>query len=290
MATVRVGTCSWVYPSWQGLVYSAAKEIDYLAEYAEHYDCVEVDRWFWSQFGLGKVRLPDARDVLAYRGAVPDTFRFGVKAPDSITLTHLRRKGKASPLIGNPDFLSNTLFDRFLDRLGPLHDVLGPVMFQFEYLNRQKAASRSAFLDALHDFARGLPAGFTYGIEIRNARWLDASFIEFLRDVNLIPVLISGYWMPHLADLFSEHLERLRLFDTVIVRLMGQDRKTMEDATGSVWNTLVARHDRELDEVCEALSSLAGGTTHPFLFVNNHYEGAAPLTIERIRERLAMKP
>ena len=28
-----VGTCSWKYPSWKGLVYSQPKGINYLAEY-----------------------------------------------------------------------------------------------------------------------------------------------------------------------------------------------------------------------------------------------------------------
>jgi hypothetical protein len=32
-------------------VYSNAPHINYLAEYAERYDCVEVDQWFWSLHG-----------------------------------------------------------------------------------------------------------------------------------------------------------------------------------------------------------------------------------------------
>ena len=38
----RIGTCSWRFPSWTGLVYSAAEGIDHLAEYAGRYDTVEV--------------------------------------------------------------------------------------------------------------------------------------------------------------------------------------------------------------------------------------------------------
>jgi uncharacterized protein YecE (DUF72 family) len=51
MAELRTGTCSWKFPSWHGLVYSAPKGIDYLAEYAHHYNTVEIDQWFWSLFG-----------------------------------------------------------------------------------------------------------------------------------------------------------------------------------------------------------------------------------------------
>lgn len=34
MSSLRIGTCSWKYPSWEGLVYSVAKDINYLEEYA----------------------------------------------------------------------------------------------------------------------------------------------------------------------------------------------------------------------------------------------------------------
>jgi uncharacterized protein YecE (DUF72 family) len=43
----HIGTCSWKYPSWRGLVYSDSGQ-NYLQEYAQHYSCVEVDQWFWS--------------------------------------------------------------------------------------------------------------------------------------------------------------------------------------------------------------------------------------------------
>ena len=33
------------------MVYSAPKGINYLEAYAEHYETVEIDRWFWSLFG-----------------------------------------------------------------------------------------------------------------------------------------------------------------------------------------------------------------------------------------------
>ena len=49
-STVRIGTCSWKYDAWRGLVYSQNPE-NYLQEYAKRYDCVEVDQWFWSLYG-----------------------------------------------------------------------------------------------------------------------------------------------------------------------------------------------------------------------------------------------
>ena len=288
MGTLRMGTCSWRYPSWEGLVYSTGQGIDHLAEYAGHYDCVEIDRWFWSLFEPGQLRLPEKRDAAVYRAAVPDTFRFGVKAPNSLTLPHYHRKRKTDPAVANPHFLSPDVAAEFLDRIAPLHDLLGPVMFQFEYLNRQKMPSRAAFEEAFGAFAEDLPSGFTYGVEIRNARWLDADFLSLVESIGMIPVLISGYWMPPLGDLLRLHAKQLVSFERVVIRLMGRDRAAIEKTTGKVWDRIVEPHDSELDAVAETLEAWTRSGPSPFLFINNHYEGSAPLTLERIRQRLGM--
>jgi uncharacterized protein YecE (DUF72 family) len=96
LGELRIGTCSWKYASWRGLVYSDAPDINYLQEYAKRYNTVEVDQWFWSLFGRDAVRLPNPADTQAYRLSVPDDFRFSIKAPDSLTLTHLRKKDRSN--------------------------------------------------------------------------------------------------------------------------------------------------------------------------------------------------
>jgi hypothetical protein len=48
---LRIGTCSWNYSEWQEIGIYSAKQVrhyDYLPEYAEHFNTVEVDQWFWS--------------------------------------------------------------------------------------------------------------------------------------------------------------------------------------------------------------------------------------------------
>lgn len=101
---IYIGTCSWKYPSWKGLVYSRAKPANYLAEYSSKYNCVEVDQWFWSLFGASVV-LPRADVVREYAASVPESFRFGIKVPNSITLTHHYNKGRKGPLIPNEHFV-----------------------------------------------------------------------------------------------------------------------------------------------------------------------------------------
>ena len=48
------------------------------------------------------IGLPDPGDVTNYRAAVPADFAFSVKAPNSLTLTHVYRKTKNEPLVANP--------------------------------------------------------------------------------------------------------------------------------------------------------------------------------------------
>src|SRR5512139_1419456 len=91
---LRLGTCSWKYDSWKGLIYEPGKTYradDYLADYARHLGSVEIDQWFWSLFP-GGLRLPDPAVVKRYAESVPDDFVFTVKAPNALTLTHYYAK------------------------------------------------------------------------------------------------------------------------------------------------------------------------------------------------------
>ena len=285
---LRIGTCSWKFPSWKGLVYPAEKGINYLEHYARRYDTVEVDRWFWSLFGEGSVGLPEPADVEEYRRSVPNDFVFTVKAPNSVTLTHYYRKEKSDPLVENPHFLSPSLFRTFLSQLDPLADTLGPVMLQFEYLNLQKMTSQTHFLDLLSAFVEELPAGYRFGLEIRNPKYLGESLFEFMLRYRVSPVLLQGYWMPAVADVYADWRSLLHPHREIVVRLLGRDRKGMEKRTGKQWDRIVAPQDEELAAIIEMVENLVSAGVDVYVNVNNHYEGSAPLTIERIRGMIGL--
>jgi len=288
MSRLRIGTCSWRFPSWAGIVYSAAEGIDHLAEYARRYVTVEVDRWFWSLFGDGEPRLPESSDVEACRLAVPDGFRFTVKAPDALTLTHRRPKAKGDPLIPNPHFLDPDLFARFLASLEPLGGTLGPIILQFGYLNRQHVAGQAELLERLGRFVEAAPAGHQYALEIRNPKWLDEAQFRFVADHGLVPVPLQGYWMPPIWETYREHRDILDGARTVVIRLHGPDREGMEEQTGRRWDRLVVRRDDELAAIVPMVQDLLDAGVDVYLNVNNHYEGCAPLTIERIEAMLGI--
>lgn len=283
LAELRIGTCSWKFPSWHGLVYSAPKRINYLEEYAHRYDTVEIDQWFWSLFGQDKVKLPRPAVVAEYRAAVPDDFRFTVKAPNSVTLTHFYKQVKADPLVANPHLFSPTLFEQFLSLLAPLHDLLGPIMFQFEYLNRKKIPAQERFLTLFEAFAQQIPHAHRYAVETRNGKYLNRPFFEFLERNGLSPVLLQGYWMPPIADVYRKWGEAIRQHEVVVIRLLGPDRQGIEKVTQKRWNQIVAPRDEELAQAVEIVQDLLTHGVNVYLNVNNHYEGSAPLTIERIK-------
>lgn len=301
MAVVRIGTCSWKYASWVGLVYSAAKDINFLAEYAAQFDTVEIDQWFWSLHGPERVSLPREEVVREYAAAVPATFRFTVKAPDSVTLTHFRRKGGAAPLVENPHFLSSELFLRFLDSLRPMHGLLGPVMLQFEYLNRQKMASRTEFLDRLDRFLGALPRDVPLGVETRNPNYLTAPFFALLAAHGVAPVFLQGYYMPPVWEVAARPGATPAAHPVLapdparsrppahVIRLHGPDRGGMEERSGGRWDRIVEARDEELPRVTALLRELLARDVDVFLNVNNHYEGSAPLSIVKIRALLGLE-
>ena len=135
MAELIIGTCSWKYESWRGVVYSDSSKINYLKEYSKHFKSVEIDQWFWSLHGENKVSLPDPKVIEAYKMSVPNEFKFSVKLPNSISLTHFYKKSKTEPLKENPYFFSVELYKQIMQLLGSFGDMLGPCMLQFEYLN-----------------------------------------------------------------------------------------------------------------------------------------------------------
>jgi uncharacterized protein YecE (DUF72 family) len=284
MAKLRIGTCSWKYDSWRGLVYPNKEKINYLKEYSEHFDTVEVDQWFWSLHGMNKVVLPKPEMIKSYKQSVPANFKFSIKLPNSITLTHLYKKEKDEMLVPNTHFLSNDLLMEFLGTLKPIKNNLGPLMFQFEYFNKEKMKSQIEFNGLMRDFSSRLPEGFQFAVEIRNPNYLNESYFQFLRENKLAHVFLQGYYMPQIFEIYKKFKDYIK--DFAVIRLHGPDRKGMETRTGNEWNKIVEPRDDELIKLVEMINELLERKVDIYLNVNNHYEGSAPLTIMKIEKLL----
>ena len=282
---LHIGSCSWKFPSWEGLVYTSREPASFLAEYSRSFRTVEIDQWFWSLFGRETIRLPDPRDVARYLSEVDREFRFGVKAANSVTLTHLYKQARRDAGKENPHFLSPELMRSFLERIAPMRGQIDSLMLQFEYLNKQKMSGPDEFLRRLGEFFNEVPPDWPYAVELRNPNYLKAPYFDFLKERGVRHVFCHGYYMPPVYETYRAFGDRIE--GSTVIRLLGWDRSGIEKRTGKKWHSLVEPHDEELDRIASMVRDLLGRGVDVAVYVNNHYEGSAPLTIGRLNERLS---
>jgi len=283
MSEFRIGTCSWKYDSWKGIVYPEFGEFDNLEEYSKLYNTVEIDQWFWSLFAPSKVLLPNSNTAKDYKQKIPNDFLFTIKVPNSLTLTHYYRKNNKEQLIKNPHFLSIDLFNDFIKSIKPLKDNIGCLIFQFEYLNKEKMFSQDNFQNIFIDFLDNAgDMAPLVGVEIRNPNYLNKSFFDFLSLHKIIPVLLVGYYMPDIQETYSKLKDYLKT--KVVFRLHGPNRSRIEKISGENWNKIYIDRKEELLKLSKIFNELLTKNVDVFVNVNNHFEGSAPLTIKRITE------
>ena len=285
MSILRFGTCSWKYESWEGIVYTESSSKNYLKEYSKKFDTVEVDQWFWSLFTPAKVVLPQKKVVEEYNKSVPADFLFTIKVPNSLTLTHFYNESKSDALVPNPYFLSRELFEQFLDSISPMKEKIGCLIFQFEYLNKQKMNSLSEFKLKLSDvFGHLNHKTPTIGIELRNPNYLNEKYFSFLEELNLAPVFLEGYYMPPVTDIYNKFKKYVNTL--AVIRLHGPDRKGIEKIANENWIQIYISRDKEIKSLLELIKDLTSREVDLFVNVNNHFEGSAPLTIQKIKQNL----
>jgi len=266
---LHIGTCSWNYDSWVGLVYDQPelRSVDYLAQYAKRYRMVEVDSWFY--------KIPSLREVEEYAAAVDSGFRFVVKVPQDITLTH--KRGGIEP---NPAFLSAELFSHFLERLEPIQAQIGAIILEFEHLSRQKMADQQIFIEKLQGFLDRIPRDIAIALEPRNGQYLNEEWFSFLAKAKVSHVFSEKLYMPPITELFARYVGLLG--DRVVISLLGGDRKAIEEASGGRWDRIIDPKP-QLPGIAAMVSSLAASGREVHVDVNNHYEGSAPKSIERLK-------
>ncbi len=149
------GTSGYSYKSWRGTFYpEALKAEDWLGYYASQLRAVEINNTFY--------RMPRAHVVEGWRDAVPDSFRFALKASRRIT-HQLKLKNAEEPL-------------RYLaERAAILEHKLGAVLFQLPPALRADPERLSALLSA---WPRELPCA----LEFRHGSWFAPQFLEQLAE------------------------------------------------------------------------------------------------------------
>ena len=86
--------------------------------------------------------------------------------------------------------------------------------------------------------------------------------------------------MPNIYDTFWNFESFIN--NNSVIRLHGFDRKGIEERTKKIWNEIVDPQDEDLIQIIEMIKHLGEKKVDLYLNVNNHYEGSAPLTINKI--------
>jgi uncharacterized protein YecE (DUF72 family) len=211
--------------------------------------------------------------------STPKDFKFTIKCPNAITMPFHRGK-KGEVLEVNTKFLNTDFFLKFVDSVSALVSKIGLFIFQFEYLNKEKVPSKNSFFDKLGNFLEELPKDLSYAIELRNPKWVDDSFFNLIALSKSTPVLLQGYWMEDVVETIDKY--KSKIGDTICLRLHGEDREGMEEKTGEDWSKIIRNKDEEIEKIAGTIKYLYENGKKIFININNHYEGSAPLTIEKM--------
>jgi uncharacterized protein YecE (DUF72 family) len=92
--------------------------------------------------------------------------------------------------------------------------------------------------------------------------------------------------MPSIFELYEKFKNKIN--SLVVIRLHGGDRKDIEERTKNIWNEIVDPRGDELAKLGGMVQDLREKDHRVFINVNNHYEGSAPKTIEKIKALLKM--
>ncbi len=288
---VRLGTSSWSFPGWAGLVYDPAANVDEsalarhgLAAYARHplLRTVGLDRSYHAPLS--------ASDFARCAAQVPNDFRFVVKAwQDLVRPSVVEETAWHRGLARNPHFLAGSVAEAAV--LHParegLGEKLGVVLFQFPPLRRSESGTPAAFATRLAAFLAALPRGLAYAVELRTRELLTRAFAHVLQEAGASPGFVVHPAMPPLARQVAV-CEPTR-YPLLVVRWMLGAGQTDEGA-----GLRYQPFDRLVDEdpvvryaVAGLIRDAARDGKPAYVIANNKAEGSAPLTLVALARALA---
>jgi uncharacterized protein YecE (DUF72 family) len=283
---VRLGTSSWHFPGWRGIVWAdtvAPGDLSRqgLTAYSQHplFSSVGVDRSFYAPLS--------SRQYAAYAEQVPENFRFVVKAPSLLTSQWLPGDGGFRGG-NNPQFLdAKYALEQFVEPVREgLGSKAGQLLFQFSPLGRTLTRAPERFIAQLQEFLGRLPQGPLYAVEVRDDRIINRRFFASLKEVGvrycvgvhprMPPVAaqaaaMSGFgsgpllirWNLKAGYSYEEARTRFTPFD----QLLDEDSATRDSIAQLCMATVSAGHE------CTIIT-------------NNKAEGSAPLTLVKLAQAI----
>lgn len=258
---IRLGSCAWSFEEWRGNFYPAELPAARWLEFYSHYfPAVEVDSTFY--------HVPAETAVRRWAEHTPASFRFACKLPREIT--HVRQLRDCEKELA-----------AFLRALEPLGPKLQVILVQLPPFFAPKD-SRTA----LREFLQQLPRDFRFAFEFRHPGWHRPQIISLLEKHR-----VCWVW----ADTSPLNERNLAPFeflplttDFLYLRLLG-DYATKYDPGGERvhrYGKLLWKREAALESWALKIERHLAETRSVWSFVNNHFEGFAPETCQRLANRL----
>jgi uncharacterized protein YecE (DUF72 family) len=269
---IRLGTSSWAFPGWKGIVYDREASQTTLSRHGlRAYSrnpllrAVAIDRTYYGPIPASEFR--------GYAGQVHETFRFLVKAHEALT-----RPG-----------------EHYLDRSYAVEEVIAPaveglgtkaavLLLQFPPQSVRNLGGPQRFAEDLTRFLRDLPREILYAVELRNPELLTPRYLEALEESSACHCYNVHPSMPDVSDQASRAAGAR--FPALVVRWMLRRDRDYEEAREDFrpFHRIAAEDSSSraaIARLCRA------ATTPAFVIVNNKAEGSAPLSVFQLAEEIS---
>ncbi|QYY24268.1 DUF72 domain-containing protein [Diaphorobacter sp. MNS-0] len=297
--TLRLGTSSWSYPGWQGLVWEGAHSEQLLARkglpvLAQHplMRTVSIDRSFY--------RPLTASDYARYAAQVPADFRFVVKAPSLVTDALVRSEdGRGRE--PNPAFLDAQLTAQefVAPALEGLGQRTGALVFQLSPLPWNLLDRLPEVLERLRTLLQAQPAlcptapDAVLAVEVRDPEWLAPAHLPHFADVLRSSGATYCLGLHARLSPLAEQLPLLRLLwpGPLVCRwnLNPVHGPQGYEAAEKGYAPYDRIHDPDPDNLAllaRTVAGICGRGQNAFVTISNHAEGCAPLTAQRLAEQV----
>jgi uncharacterized protein YecE (DUF72 family) len=278
---LRLGTSSWSFPGWRGIVYGegatqARLARSGLAAYARHplLRTAGLDRTYYAAL--------TTEDYASYAAQVPPGFRFLVKAPEALTIARYPTHERYGALRGtdNPTFLDAAWAEDTL--VGPacegLADTLGVILFQMPPQPAWALGGRERFAERLARFLGALPVGPVYAVELRTDKLLGDSYAQALASPDAVHCFNVHPTMPDVA-LQAATIDPSR-GPALVVRWMlgGEQRYEAARERYRPFDALVDEDPPARGAIAELCADAVQRGRPAYCVINNKAEGSAPLS------------
>lgn len=286
---LRLGTSSWSFPGWKGILYGGDPSASLLAKrglgaYAQNplFRTVGIDRSYY--------RPLDLADWRSYAEQVPADFRAISKAWSEVsTLVFPKmagdRAGQPNPKFLDPEIAMERVVLPCIEGFGA---NAGPIVFEISPVPRGHLPPVGEVVERIDRLLAKLPHELDYAFELRNRELLDPTYFDVLAKHGASHVL--NFWgsMPRIREQ-AEHFDFARA-GHLVLRLMLPPHTRYAEAKAAYdpFDKIALEQPEMRDDVVWLVSQMAGiAAPEVFVVVNNKAEGSSPLTVRALAERIA---